>query len=50
MTVLFLLAGIFLMLLQGVAELVRDVLRLRGHGIPPRGYVPDRAVPGEETQ
>ena len=44
------LVGIFLMLLQGVAELFRDFLRLRGHEISPRGYVPDRAVPGEETQ
>ena len=37
------------MLLQASAELCRDILRLKGRHLPPRGYVPDRADPGEET-
>ncbi len=44
------MSGIFLMLLQASAELCRDILRLKGRHLPPRGYVPDRADPGEETQ
>ncbi len=44
------MTGIFLMLLQSTAELARDVLRLRGRHVTPRGYVHDRSVPGEETQ
>jgi TRAP-type mannitol/chloroaromatic compound transport system permease small subunit len=44
------LFGIFLMLLQSFAELLRDVLLLAGREVPARGDVPDRAVPGEETR
>ncbi len=45
------MAGIALMLSQALAELFRDILKLRGRDIPriaERGA--DRAVPGEETR
>ena len=44
------MTGIFLMLLQGVAELFRDILRLRGRVIEPRDRGANPAVPGEETR
>ena len=39
-------AGIFLMLLQSVAELLKDIARLRGVEIPGPVAAPDTGVPG----
>lgn len=48
---MIMMAGIVLMLSQALAELLRDILKLRGRDIPriaERGQ--DPAVPGEETR
>ena len=46
---LIMLVGIFLMLLQVISELFKDILRLNGHDMGPKGVDETRLSNGEDT-